>query len=519
MHHLQSACIRRTDPTLPWNLINCDGTEPVVSCQPTLITNLVLTSRTISNCCGTPQRLINLSYVVPIFGATGVGFFIRSSVGLQVSNFLQISTDTVTAPPHCIPQANGTFVILWSVGSVLKHCVVTPSAGGYTLSSITTVTSIISTAGFVPYFGHCPLGNGNFVVTWTTTGNVLQGAIYTNAGVIVGSVFTIDGSCGGEHHATQPCANGDFIHYCHDRANSVYKAYRCTNAGVVSWGPITPSGCGTALFTVPDAPRVHPPENRICELLVHNSLPNICLSLPNSSSYCNQFVLNGSTGALVQQCDIGNQFHDQNCHNPICPTPAGFAVCHSLAAQPNTYVSFFDFNGNPLQLNVPCDSDAHVFGNADQPTVHTYCGFSNAALCINRYAASIHGSIELRCIHVDVAGNVLGSPFNFQEYGPADCNSPFPRCDVDGSAFMCHFSTGTTQCLVTQLRVGRSSVIGVAQAAATNGEAVTIVAEGFFGLPNTQVFGPGVAFDRRNSVPLGPRGIVGAQTAILFGWV
>lgn len=515
----ESACIRRTDPSLPWSVINSDDPDPVLVFDPALIINLSLTGKTVFNCCGTPFRLSNLWYIIPVQSPSGIGFIVRSSVAQEVCNFILVSTDTCTVPPQCVPLANGSFAIIWVTSSTIKFCVVTPGTSGFTLGTVTTVTSICSTSGFVPYFGFCVLANGNFIITWATTGGVLQGAIYTPAGAIVGSVFTIDASCSGEHHAAQPCNNGDVVIYCHDAAHTVYKVYRCTNTGSVTWGPITPAGCGTALFTTPDAARVHPAENRICEMLAHNSLPHICVSLPNTSQYCNQFILTGETGALVQQCDIGTQFHDQNCHNAITPTPAGFAVSHTVAAQTATYVSYFDYNGNPIHLNVKCDDGGHAFAASDSPVVHTYCGFSNAAVCITRYAASNTGLVELRCIHINVAGLILADPINYQPYGPGDCNSPHPRCDSDGTAFLCHFSSGAQQLLCCHFKAGRSSVIGVAQAAATNGQAVVIQAEGYFNLPNTQIFGPGVAFDRRNSTPLGPRGVVGGQTAILFGWV
>jgi hypothetical protein len=514
----ESACIRRTDPTLSWAAINKDDPTAIVILQPTLLINLTLTSQTVIKACGTPRRHPSLYYIVPVQTTAGVGFIVRSSAGLQISNFFLVSADVSITIPHaeCLP--NGNFSIIWAVSSTLKHCIISPTSGGFSGGSITTVSSILLTSGFVPWFGHCALGNGNLVITWTTTGNIVQGAIYTNVGVIVGSVFNIDASCGGEHHATQPCANGDFVHYCHDNAHSVYRVYRVSNAGSVVWGPITPAGCGTALFTNPDAGRVHPPHNRICELL-GPATPNICVALPNASSYCNAFVLAGATGALVQRCDIGNDFHDQNFHNPICFTPAGFCMAHTISAQVQTYVSFFDFNGNAIHTNVVCETGSHSFSHADNPTCHTYLGFSNAAVVITRYSASISLNVEIRCIHVNVTGTIIGAGFNIQPFGPSDHNSPVPICDRDGTAFHCHFSTGTLQLLCTVFVAGRSSVIGVAQAAATDGQAVTINAAGYFKLPATQIFGPGVAFDRRQSIPLGPRGVVGGQNAILFGWV
>jgi hypothetical protein len=515
----ESACIKRTDPSLSWSAINKDDPTAVVILIPTLITNFTLTSQTVFKGCGHPERHPQGFYVVPVQTTGGVGFIVRSAAGLQISNFFLVSTDVTTTVPHVEVLANGNFVIIWNASSVLKHCVISPTVDGFSAGGVVTITSIILTSGFVPWFGHCQLANGNFVVTWTTTGNIVQGAIYTNAGVIVGSVFSIDASCQGVHHATQPCANGDFIHYCYDSAHTVFKVYRVTNAGSVTWGPITPSGCGTALFTNPDAGRVHPQNNRIFELLGPVSAPNICVVLPNATQYCNAFILAPTTGALVQQCNIGNDFHDQNFHNPCCQTPAGFCQSHTLSAQSNTYCSFFDFNGNPIHANVICDTGSHQFRTADNPICHTYIGFSNAAVVVTRYAASASLSVEIRCLHVDVTGTIIGVPFLIQGYGPSDCNSPIPICDRDGHVFHCHFSTGTLQLLCTVLIAGRSSVLGVAQASATNGQAVTIVSEGYFQLPATQIFGPGSAFDRRNSTPLGARGVVGGQNAILFGWV
>ena len=364
---LQSASVNVNKDTLTFS--------PICTLQaPSLVTNVVCTDADYlrSNCCGIPARLADGTYCVPLQTPSGIGFSIQSSSGNQITNFIVINTDVSVTQPHCVALANGNFSVRWVTSSTLKHCVVSVVNGSYVPGTIRTVTTICSTANLVPWFGHCALANDHFVITYTTTGGVLQGVFYTNTGVIVGSPFTIDGTCTGTHHACYPCANGDFIHYVFDTAHNLYKIYRITNGGVITWGPITPAGCGTAVFTDPLPAQIHPQFNRILELGFGDfGLPNVCVSLPNSSQYCNQFILRGDTGALINTCDIGTQFHDQFYHNAICVTPNGFCVTHTLSAQVNTYCSFFDYNGRPHQLNILCDTGGHECPAINTPSVIT----------------------------------------------------------------------------------------------------------------------------------------------------
>ncbi len=506
---LEAAKIIRTDPALPWSAINQSDPSPYQVLATTTYENVVMTSMTIAKAVGYPRRLLNKNYCVPLQTTAGVGFCIRSSSGLQITNFILASSDVSTIPPYIQELSSGGFVLFWHVSATLKHMVF--DENGNAVSSAVTITTICSTAGMLPWHGRCLLGNGNFVVTWATTGGALQGAVYSPLGIIVGTVFTIDGSCTGILHACAPCANGDFLLGVFDSAHNHHKIYRITKVGVIVWGPIVPAGCGTSIFSNPDAPRQHPQENRLCELVNGN----IAWMLPAASGWANAFVLS-SAGILVQQVDFGTAYHDSGVAAPLCWTPYGFAVAHALNSSVDTFCSFFDYNGNCLIQNKMLEGGAHAFPANSSPVVNCYIGWCGSGLAISRYASL--GGVECRLIHCDHQGVLIGTPFNFQPFGANDMCAPWPCCDFDGTCHIVVFTSITIAVAAVLVKVGRSSVIGVAQASATDGEAVTIVAEGFFQLPSTQVFGPGVAFDQRNAPVVGCRGVVGGSNAILFGW-
>jgi hypothetical protein len=517
----ESGAVRRTDQTLGWDIINRDGGLVTQITETTVIENIVLAGMTTARCMGHPIRCLDLSYIIAMQTSAGIGFCRHSSSGAQSTNFLQVSSDSSNCVPYVIALANGNVATLWHVGSSLKFAVHTPQ--GVQIVSPVTVETSVYVAGLVPWHGHCLLPNGNIALSWCTTSGVLRTQIFeTIGGTAVTAVIQVDTSINGGYHGCTPCANGDFLISCFDGNHSLHKMYRLTNVGVISWGPKMPS-TATAPFGAPDQARMHPQHMRLIEL----PNGNIAWVLPGSSSnaYANIFVLS-ALGVLVKQCDFGNQYHDSGYACPITLTPAGFACFHGNANAPNTYGSFFDFSGNNVAINVLIDSSAHSPPAGSAPVLHFYCGLAGASICINRYVA-IAGSIEVRAIHCDHRGVIIRStpdcpnPFNHLPFGPNDCNAPIPHCDVDGMVFTYFFTTtvAVNVPVTTTTNVSGSSVVGVAQNAAANGAAVTVVANGYFTPASTQNFTVGSAFDRRGGTPNGCRGTVGPNGIVLFGWV
>jgi hypothetical protein len=508
----ESGVIRRTDPTLPWDAINQKSSQEYTIYQAAPILNISMSGMTVNKGCGNPARLKNGTYIVPMQTSSGVGFSVRSSGGLQVSLFVQVSSDNSNVPPYCVPLQNGNHAIIWHVGASMKFGIYSP-LGTVIVAPVTVETSCY-VAGQVPWHGHCLLANGNIALTWATTGNILRTQIFEPAGgTAVTSVIAVDSAIYGGMHCARPCANGDYILSCFDGNHNLHKIYRMSNSGSAVWGPQTPS-TATAIFSSPDAPRMHPQHNRMIEL----SNGNIAWVLPASSSstYANIFILN-SSGVLQKAVDPGVLYHDAGVAFPISIAPNGFAIGHANANIPNTYASFYDTNGNPLQINTIVDTTSYTPPTGSSPTVNLYMGFAGSGFGLGRYFYN-SGNVEARLFHLDHRGSPISAPITHQAYNPSDCSAPAPHCDTDGMIFTSFFSAGPQQCVVAVSKTGASAIVGAAQSDAAAGATVTIIAAGYFTLPSTQVFGVGHSFDMRDLPILGVRGTVGGQNAVLAGW-
>ena len=514
----ESGVIKRTDPSQPWSAINQNQSTATTITETTSVGNIDMTTMLISNGCGFSEQLPIGDYIVPMQTSGGVGFCLRNSAGLQKTNFILVSVDVSTVAPFALSLGNGSFSIFWHVSGSLKHAVY--DGNGNAICSPVTIDTNCQTSGQGPWHAHCAFSDYHFQVCWSNTSGALRCAHYSALGIIIGSIVTIDAACQGVFHASHRCANDDFIHYCFDTATNRHKLYRISNANVRAWGPVYYSGCYAGQFSYPDAPHIHPFHNRFFELQDYRGPAyqqgNICAMLPDSSGYCLPHLFN-HLGSFVKKCDFGQNYHDHLIGHPACVTPYGFAICHHLAAEPNTYVTFCDFQGNFLSQNTIIDVTAHTFAANITPSVAAYIGWAGTGLAIVRYA-SYGGSCEIRGMQCDHLGKLIGTPTEYQPFGPGDCNSPVPICGEDGSIFPCWFSTATTTITVTYQSLGRSSVFGVAQAAATDGESVNVVSSGYFTLPPTQTFGSASAFDQRAQPVVGVRGVVGGNAAVLFGW-
>jgi hypothetical protein len=511
----ESGALMRVDPNLPWSAINQSTQAPYQLYVPTKWVNVPFTGGTILKTLGIPARLVNRNYAVPCQTSAGIGFIMRTSAGLEMSNYVNVSSDTSTTIPHSLALSNGNHVIIWHVSANLKFAVY--DGYGNLVTAPVTASTVCQTSGMVPWHGHCVLGNGNFALTFCTTAGAHVGIIYGPNGSVVVSQFTIDSSCTGVALCTAPCANGDFVAGCFDTSHTAFKLYRITNAGSITWGPVSRSSA-TAIFSWPDAARQHPQANRLFELMGPGSTPNICWMLPDTDTYCKAF-LHTSAGALAKKVDIGSFYHNAGWQDPACLTPFGFCMAHAPNTGPSTFVSYFDWSGNPLGQNHQCDNLGFNFPQGVTPNIAFYNAWAGAGVAISRYAGGTgFGGTEHRLIHVDPQGYVLGVPFNPLPFGADDICTPYPQSDWDGTSHDVFFTSSTLEVTSTLTKIGRSAVIGVAQASAANGASVTITAQGYFQLPSTQVFGPGTAFDNRDLPILGCRGTVGGQIAVLGGW-
>jgi hypothetical protein len=510
----ESGIIKRTDPNLPWDAINQNTPYAVVITEQQVVQNLPFTNMTVTKAIGHSRLLVNDLYCVPLQTAAGMGFCLRSSTGLEVTNFIVAAGDTSITEAHCLPFSGGGFALIWHTSAFLKFQIF--SAIGAPVGSAVVVSSVCYTGSLVPWHGHCQLANGNFALTWATTGGSIIGQIFSPLGVLVGTQIGID-TYSGAHHFCAPCSNGDFVVHAWDVTHTRYKLYRIASNGALVWGPIMPSA-GGSLWSQPDAARMHHQEHRLFELPPDPfGNRNLAVMLPDTDGYGKAWVLSPSTGALIRKVDFGVAYHDPGVASPLCWTPAGFAIAHALSVQPNTYASFYDVSGNCLNQNVLVDSNGYVFPPASAPIINTYLKWCGAGLAITRYAFN-QGYVEGRLIMCDHRGSVIGNPYAFQPYSSDDMCHPTPECYPDGRVFIAWFSVNVVLMKVTHHKIGRSSVIGVAQSAATDGQPVTIVSQGYFQLPSTQVFGPGNAFDQRLAAVPGCRGVVGGQRAALFGW-
>lgn len=512
----ESGLIRRVDPTLPWSAINQNSETALTIVEDLSIENLVISGGTTTKTCGYPVRLINKTTIIPVQTGSGIGFIIRTSSGLEVANFILASADNSVVVPYAIELANGNFALLWHTGANFKHMVFSPL--GVVVQTVTVIASNVYVAGSVPWHGRCNLANGNFVVSWCDTSQNLKAQIYSNVGIAVGSVITIDTGINAGFHALTKCANGDFVVTCFETTHSRHKIYRVTNAGAVSWGPITPS-TASAIFSQPDGPRIHQQHNRIIEL----SNGNLAWMLPNASTYANAYVLS-NLGSTLQQVDFGTLYHDSGVAAPIVLTPNGFAVAHTPNGSLSTYMSTYDVSGNCLVQNSLVDDGlsngnvATAIPQGQTSIVNTYIGFSGAGLSISRYHQYNGNNVEHRLLHCDHRGGLIGVPLTIKKYANVDIYGPTPSCDTNGIAFLAYFSTEHQTIKISVTKVGRSSVLGVAQATQnTSGGAITLSCAGAFALPSTQVFGPGNAFDQRQQPVRGAQGIVGGSSALLYG--
>lgn len=511
----ESGIIKRTDPNLPWDAINQNSPYMTVVTQQQVVQNVALTNMTVSKCIGHSRLLLNDCYCVPVQTPAGMGFCLRTSTGLEVTNFIAAAGDTSITEAHCLPFSGGGFALIWHTSAFLKFQIFDGKANA--LSSVVVVSSVCYTGSLVPWHGHCQLANGNFVLTWTTTGGSVVGQVYSPLGVLVGTQIGID-TYSGAHHFTAPCANGDFIVHAWDVTHTRYKIYRIASNGALVWGPMMPSASGM-LWQGPDAARMHHAEHRLFELPLSSAtgFRSICVNLPDTDGYGKAWILNPSTGALLRKVDCGPTFRDPNICHPFCITPAGFMMSYTVAVQPNTYGSFYDPDGNCFTQNVIIDNGGYVFPVGSVPNVYCYPKFCGSGVAICRYAY-FGGYVEGRLIACDHRGTLIGNPYLFQPYGSDDMCHPTPECHPDGRIFVAWFSVNVVLMKITHQKIGRSSVLGVAQAAATDGQPVTIVSQGYFQLPSSQVFGPGQAFDQRLAAVPGCRGVVGGGRAALFGW-
>ena len=511
----ESGAIMRVDPNLPWSAINQSNPYPNQILSTTKWVNVPFTGGTVVKTIGPHVRLLNRNYVVPCQSSSGVGFMLRTSAGLEMSNYINVAADVSTCVPYCHPFDNGNHAIIWHVGASLKMAIY--DGYGTLVASTITISTTVLISGMVQWHGHCGLKNGNLALSWTTTGGALVGMVYGPTGSVVVNLFTIDAATTGQGHCCAPCDNGDWVHGCWDASHTRHALYRVSSAGSVVWGPVCRSGA-TSPHSFPDQARQHAQHNRICELKGPGSNPHIVWMIPNSAGYCNPHVHN-HLGALVKAVDIGNMYHNVGCQDPVTMTPYGFFTAHAPSTGTSTFVSYFDWYGTPIGQNHGIDDGGHQFPQGTTPNMTFYTGWAGSSVAICRYAGGpSYGGAEHRMIHCDPQGFVIGTPFNPLPFGADDICTPHPDCDWDGTCHDIFFTSATLEVTSTLVKVGRSAVIGVAQAAAGNGDPVTINAQGYFQLPSTQVFGPGNAFDMRDLPLLGCRGTVGGSIAVLGGW-
>ncbi len=539
------------------------------------ITDLVFASTcTTAFSCGHPVRLPCGYFITPIHcrGSIGVGFRIHAANGSELCPPFSIATDTCTTFPEVLPLIGGNFSLIWHTSATMKCATFTQF--GVMIGSILTLSTSVVTSGKVPWHSACALIGGNFHLGWATSSAFLGQIINGSTGALVGSNISIDSFGNGGFHIATPCANGDFLVGCYDPTATKHKIYRITAAGSITWGPQMPCA-GTTYFAQPDLGLVHPPKNRLFELNSNPGTPaqnNFVWMLPDTDTYSKAHVCS-YLGALVKKVDIGASYHDAAVANPICITPAGFCIGHALNAQPNTYGSFFDFNGNCLQQNVVLDTTAPSLASGQTGVVNIYLDWSGSSVVFSRYfnnGATVHNQLSfsdavgVKNTHFNgtYVSTVFGSPpsngvlppgainiqwsrsggqsFGVSQGGmnwavsydlpvgiivqqpqtASDMSCPAPCCGGgDGVIFTSYFSVGTLQLIVGCQKIDKSSVFGVAAAAAANGGAVTINSAGYFQLPSTQYFPIGNSFDRRASLPWGCRGTVGGASAVLAGWV
>lgn len=511
----EGAYISRVDPSLPWNAINQN--VPVVALYPAQTSpNISLTGGTQATSVGVACALTNNVFCVPLqLNGGGIGFHIRGQHGQQLTQYIQVSSDACNVAPFVCPINSGAyFAILYVTGTTLKCGIYTNQ--GVQITAVFNVATNVYVSGKAPWFSACQaLATGGLFIHWGNSSAAFVGQFFTIAGVTVGSQIGIDTSVNCELHACQPCSNGDIFCQHFDTSHSRHKFYRILANGTVAWGPVIPSTIG-APFSQPINARWHPPQSRLCEL---QPAGNLCCMLPDTDNYCKGFVLNPSTGATIAKCDPGPTYHDTGCAHPLIQTPNGFCFPHTNNINQNTYLSCFDFSGNPLSSNVICDQSGEPPPSGVTPVCDLYGSFASTQLSIMRYW-SASGQIELRHVICDKLGNpVYGSAIVHQPATAGnDMSCPHPTCLPTGTTFCNFFSTGPSQLTCLSFKIGRSSIIGVAVASAANGAAVTINGAGFFQLPSSQVFGPGQAFDQRMSPVFGCVGMVGNSTAILGGW-
>jgi hypothetical protein len=513
VHH-EGGIFSRADPSMPWSSINQNASvAQLFAAQP--VQNLVFSGGTAAKSCGIPRPLFNNTFCVPIQMSGGIGFHIRGQAGQQLTPYIQVSTDTSNVSPFIIPINGGQyFAHLYVTGANLK-CSIWGVTGNQ-ITGVFVVASNVYVGGQAPWFGAAVCGvAGGFIVHWCNTSSALVAQVFSNVGATVGSIITIDTSVTSAIHGCAPCFNGDVIVSHFDTTHSRHKFYRVTASGVVTWGPISPSSA-PAFFTQPIAAQFPDITNRLFELYNNNTNYIACL-LPNASNYANVYLLNPTTGATITVCDPGAQFHDTGMCNPICLTQDGFHMTHCNNSSVNTYGSFFDFLGNPYSTNVLIDSTGPVFPAGTTPVINLYCGVSGTNLSIMRYFSN-QGVITLQQILCDKRGNAIyGSAIAHQTAG-GDMGCPHPVCLPQGTTFAAWYGVSLTQLVCLSYKIGRSSVIGVAQNSAADGGSVVVNGAGYYTLPATQQFATGQAFDQRLSPVLGCQGDVGPGAAFLSGW-
>ena len=280
----ESGNILRADPSLPWNILNNDGSVPVTITETVVVEDVVFNAAcTTAFSCGHPHRLPCGYFVIPCHprGSKGVGFRIDSANGAELVSYINVANDTSGAWPEVCPMGGGHFYMIWHVSATIK-CALFDKMG-VIIGSITTLDTACITSGRVPWHSCVPLGNGHCFIGWGRSTGLVGQIIHGETGALIGSLITLDSKANCGFHCGAPCENGDFLHACWSPNDGYHVIYRYTNEGVRVWGPQRPCA-GTSLWTGPDGGLCHPWHNRLFEMpsdnTGHPELNNFCWMLP-----------------------------------------------------------------------------------------------------------------------------------------------------------------------------------------------------------------------------------------------
>jgi len=188
----EGAYITRVDPRFPWEAINQNDPTPITIFDVTAIANITLTGMTIANAVGHPKLHISGSFIIPMQNSLGVGFHVRGPHGLQITDLINVSSDTSANPPLSVPLPSGDHVLIWSSGANLRARVYT--SANVAVSAQFTIATNLYVAGPAPWFHACTasaVSSSGWVITWTNTSGALV-AQYYDADSASGSLITID---------------------------------------------------------------------------------------------------------------------------------------------------------------------------------------------------------------------------------------------------------------------------------------------------------------------------------------